>query len=305
MTDLPQFPPPVPAPVTSSPQFPPPVPMTQLAATPVYTPPLQAPRRSYKGLIIAGSVFGGLLLVGGAAAIGIAVATAVQTVQEATAPAPQQLPLIVGDAGSPLAVHPTECPDACFTGSHVSGTILDDDELAKLGLTTETSAWGDFPDSTVQAEYSYTAGAWAQGESSPDECFVTYFQAPIAVPYDSRPELNSDSIYFLASHSDANGWNSTGQTTRLFDTSQAASDHMAAVADQIAACDHYDTGTGAEYWAADVSPEPALDLPDSVAAVGWAEVSGNTRYYVIDFRQRVVHAFQHHVFEGDALSVAE
>ena len=202
------------------------------------------------------------------------------------APDPIELgPLVTGAPAEPVAIDPTECPTDCFTFDNVGEAVAPAAEYLKIGLPVELSAWGDYPASTVRKEFAYSSRTWGEGEGEPEECFVTYLAAPIAIPYSERPDTVTDSIQYLAYYTSDDEYSGLDQTLRLFEDTESASVHMKALFDQVAQCTSYDIGTGVDYWTADVTPLPALTMPDSVAAAGWVEDSPFGRFYVVDLQR--------------------
>ena len=78
-------------------------------------------------------------------------------------------------------------------------------------------------------------------------------------------------MYFLASYESANEFSTTYRTVRFFATAEDAQKHMNDLHSIIPACDRYTVGSGIEAWKASVTPMPALDVPPTIAAVGWVE----------------------------------
>lgn len=198
---------------------------------------------------------------------------------------PELLPLVGGDPGPATAVDPTVCPDECFPYDTFGDIGLAPDVYVELGATEHVEEWGDYADTTPGKEYTYSARYWTEGEGEPAECFVTYSQVPLAARIDERPVAPDDTVAYLGYHTSADEYSSLQETARLFTDSASAEAHMTALKDMLAGCPGYEIGTGSDYWTADVTPMPAIAVPDDVAAVGWVEESPFGRYYSADLQR--------------------
>lgn len=298
----PVYPPPAatapPVPASGAPTAPPP---------PVYVQPVPAPAASGSGrtaaiviAIIAACV---LVLIGLGIAIFFVAQSAIRSLDSGATPvaeeseeprdpadepeglAPEILPLVEGEPGPATAADPTVCPDECFPYEVFGEIVLDASVYSELGTGNQQEEWGDYPNTTPGKEYTYTAKYWKDGEGTPVECFVAYGQVPIATRYDERPVAPDDTIAYLGYFTSDDEYSTLQESARTFVDSAAAEAHMTTFKELVAGCTSYEIGTGSEYWTADVSPTPALDLPDSVAAVGWVEDSPFGRYYATDLQR--------------------
>jgi hypothetical protein len=123
-------------------------------------------------------------------------------------------------------------------------------------------------------------------KGSPDECFVTFPQAPLSIL--DQPPVDDDGslISYTGAWADKDEWSNLAQAVRLFETDEDAVTYMAGLPDVIEGCTHYQSGSGDTYWQADVTPAPALKLPPSVAAIGWVEQGDYyARYYAFDVQR--------------------
>ncbi|MGX5681172.1 hypothetical protein [Schumannella luteola] len=311
-----------PALATDAPAYPPPTlptdPGAELAAPPappippsVVPPATIAPESSGSGrtiaiviAIIAACV---LVLIGLGVAIFFVAQSAIRTLDSGAAPVaeetadpeqprdeptdgpigstPDILPLITGEPGPAVAVDPVACPRDCF-GEDVFGEVgLDTDAYSGLGPLEQTEEWGDYTDTTPSKEYTYSARYWSEGEGTPVECFPLYSQVPVATPFDVRPDAPGDVIAYLGYFETDDQYSGLQESGRVFTDSASAEAHMTTLKGMIAGCTSYEIGSGDSYWTADVSPMPALDLPDSVAAVGWVEDSPWGRFYAADLQR--------------------
>jgi len=194
-------------------------------------------------------------------------------------------PLLDGAAGSPLAADPQECADRCITGLDLPAIVLTEAERDALELPETWAVFGDFPETTPGAELSATNRAWRDEKAEPDGCFFTNAAAPIAYGVDERPRYDGSTIHFVGEFSDADYWQSVLQYARVFENSAAAVEHMQTVDSLLAGCDQYTMGSGLSAWSPLVTPAPALEVPDSVAAVGWREDEAGSRFYVYNLQR--------------------
>jgi hypothetical protein len=208
--------------------------------------------------------------------------------EASTAPsdAPEILPLVAGDPGPAVAANPLVCPGECFPLDVFGDVGLDASTYDALAGLAQTEEWGDYADTTPSKEYTYAARYWTDNEGTPPECFSIYIQVPLATPFDVRPDAPDDTVGYLGYYESPDAYSGLQESARLFTDSASAEAHMSTFKDLVASCTEYEIGSGSEYWTADVSPVPALDLPDSVAAVGWVEDSPfGSRYYAIDLQR--------------------
>jgi hypothetical protein len=284
-------------PAFAPPSYPPPA-APAYTGVPTYAPPVPRPAESTTGRTVAiaiGIIAACLLVLGGlGVAIFFVAQSAIQSFEENGIPEllpedsgeiPEILPLVKGDAAEPVAVTPDECPTTCFSGVHVGQLVIDDEEFETLGVPTLVNAFGSYPESSPQAEFSYTFTTWTENDGTPAECFFTFFGVPVSLALDSTPEVSTDTIHYLEYRTSEDEYSGLNQSVRVFADSAAASAHMAAVHSGAATCSHYEMGKGRDFWEADVTPLPALELPNNVAATGWVESSDWSRYYVVDLQR--------------------
>ncbi len=235
--------------------------------------------------IWVGSITLGLLIIGGIAAGLIAVVTTVtNSLTELESEYTTTVPLLRGEPGEPRAAAPLSCTDRCITGLKLPAVVLTEDERQALDLSETFGAFGDYPETTPGAEHSASVRVWRGEKAEPDECFVTSPAAPIAFGVDERPRYDGSTVHFVSSFGDADYWQSATQYARVFSDSATAVEHMEMVDALLAGCDQYTMGSGLSAWSPLVTPAPALDLPDEVAAVGWREDEAGSRYYAYDLQ---------------------
>ncbi|CAN5183416.1 hypothetical protein BH09ACT5_BH09ACT5_01440 [soil metagenome] len=234
---------------------------------------------------------GGVLLLGGVGYIvvqlvGAAASQLAEGVFDDGGYYPEWEPLATGEPGSPVALDPLECPSQCLTYQQVDETAFTQDDLFALGLTVEDEGAGVGSAYAANSELSYVVKNWERGGTSPDACFPMSLTEPLAVALGEDLESPTDRIYYVSAYSDRDQWDYEFQSARVFESTEAASNHMASLSELVAGCTHYSAGnTDGMTWEADVTPAPALTVPDGVAAVGWQEASTNYRYYVFDLQR--------------------
>jgi hypothetical protein len=267
-------PPPLPPP-SGAPIGVPPVP----SAFPVLPPPPRQrpwliPVIIGGSLVLAGLIAGGVILA-------VQLASWVGEMPAANPVAPSVGDeLVEGDPGSPVAVDPLECT-GCFILSDARSLTLPDESYAAIGLPDND---GTIVDGLTAKEQRDQSGWWADDGGSPDACYFTYTDAPLSfVPGEAEAAEKDDALHYPAWHHDRDEYYLLTQGTRLFDDTAAATTHLAALQSAVDGCPTYSLpATG---WAAVVTPAPALTLPDSVAAYGWVEVGGPTRYYAVELQR--------------------
>ena len=246
--------------------------------------PPETPRRPLSRLAIGLIIGGGVLLL--AAVVGSAV-TVVNYISDVASgerevlgsePAPLE-----GDQASPLAVDPTVCATKCFNDfSHHEAERLSDDDLNAWGLTEEE---GFHSPASVEDELDYYRTYFDDLEVTPESCFVVTPSSPILGSLDKVSGPQRVTIYFDGSRADSFGSTYYDQATRLFPDSASAVDYMVDLDTQVDDCTSYDYTLVGDTWSSEVTRTPKLDIPANVAAIGWIEVSGESRYYVYDVQR--------------------
>lgn len=230
--------------------------------------------------VLAGIIVGSVALLAGFVVV---VVLGAQLVSGAVTTATSGPPLVEGEPANAVAAEPLECSEQCFTEATVGLAISSDSDFRALGVPEYIDEYGDFDSSTAATEHQLTRADWREFNLDPDECFFSYFASPVAIPLDGYPtQTDDDLIEFTATQTDETELSTLWQSVRVLDSSESAERHMRSLNDQIAGCSSY---TGDGYPVTTVTPEPALDLPSSVAAIGWAESSPGWRYYVFDVQR--------------------
>ena len=274
------FPPPVAPPATAPPQG---------APAPVYAPPLGRPTRGTGRTvaIVLAIVAGVLVVVGGlGTAIYLVAAGAVSSLEDegAVYDEPELLPLAKGNPGPSTATIPLECPDECFTTKALDSILMGSSTYQALGVPEQSDPPSEeWATSTADDEFLGSVGYWKDEVFSPDDCFFTALWAPVSDPFDGRPESLDDVVRFHADWYSGSDNSTLSHTSRLFTSTAAASKHMATLLGEIGECPGYTTE---EDYSASITPMPALDLPSSVAAVGWVVATDyGYRTYVADLQR--------------------
>lgn len=196
---------------------------------------------------------------------------------------PEEVPLVAGDDGAlqPLELEP--CIGRCFGAEAIDASRLDASVYNRLGLSVIYGGMGWQPQTRGAEAFDLAANAWSLDNGTPDSCFVTYSEVPLAYPLDAGPAAESDTVHYIASRATEDENNVISQTLRLFSTQDEAAMHMSQLHDLLGACSRYRLDTG---WNASVSTSPALAVPPTVVAVGWVEIDEfGWRYYSFDLQR--------------------
>ncbi len=258
-------------------------PWASRTASPTTSTPRSAGKRWALGLGISAAVLGVIgVIVGASVALGALIVELTEDGGLAEALDPTSEDLLVGAPGSPQPVEETDCDGACFGPFHLEDADIDVSIFEALGTPELFEPQGTYGASTGALEHEYLAEVWAEEEGTPDECFFTYPNVPLSSDVTEAP-ADGDSVYFLASYESANEFSTTYRTVRFFETAAAAQEHMTTLHSRIPDCTRYSVGTGIEAWKASVTPMPALEVPSTVAAVGWVERGAYSgRFYAFD-----------------------
>jgi hypothetical protein len=254
----------------------------------VQLPSLPPPPRRRRWLIPV-IIGGSLLLAGlitGVAFLAISLATWAGNAPSALSPdgrEPEELSapdeLVEGDPGDPVASDPLDCV-ACFATADVYRIDVPDGAYARLGLPVDDRQPFDVPLFTDQRQH---VEWWEDDGGSPDPCFFAYTAPPLLFEPDHDVIMTSDQIVYAASHSAAGGDYRLTEASRVFVTNSTASAYVPQLEEAVDGCPEYSL-TGAGY-AAEVTPAPAFEVPDDVAAYGWVETAGLSRFYAADVQR--------------------
>ena len=253
------------------------------------------PRRGLRGIAIAGIAIGAVVLVGSVAAAGVALAMTAATVAEeateATAQQEESSPVRLemlerGEKGSPVALEPLVCPgDVCFDDGAFRRLTPGSGDLREIGLTEQIGAYGEYPTSTEQFEFVNARDWWTEQENTPDDCFVTAFERPVALDREGGTASPEDPIELLAEYGDESGYSYFAQSVQLFPTSADAASHMSRFDTLLSGCTSYFFEDQYGSVKTSVRPAPAIPVAGSVAAIGWTEHSVYGRYYAFDIQR--------------------
>lgn len=243
--------------------------------------PWPASRRWALGLGIAAATLGLLsALVAGVVAVGGAVAEAAS---EWGILPPEDVPLVAGDEAVLEPQELESCIGRCFDAAAIDASRLDAGIYNQLGLSVIYGGMGWQPQSRGAEAYDLAANAWSIENGTPDSCFVTYSDVPLAYPLDAGPSSESDTVHYIASRASENENNVINQTLRLFSTQDEAATHMRDLHTLLGACSRYRLESG---WNAAVTTSPDLPVPATVVAVGWVEIDEfGWRYYSFDLQR--------------------
>lgn len=263
-----------------SPEHAPHPPSPRRAASEV-RPPWSAARRWTLGLGIAAATLGLLsALVAGVVAVGAAV---VESAAEWGVLPPDEIPLARGDAPALVPRETEPCTERCFGAAAIDASRLDASIYNDLGLSVIYGGMGWQPQTHGAEAFDIAANAWSVESGTPDSCFVTYSEVPLAYAVDAGPTTDSDTVHYIASRATEDEQSVVSQTLRLFSTREEAAAHMSDLYDLLGACSRYRLESG---WNAAVSASPALSVPPTIVAVGWVEIDEfGWRYYSFDLQR--------------------
>ena len=228
-----------------------------------------------------------VLIVGGVVLLlsGVAVALigGTQLLASAVSTATSGPPLIEGEAAEPVAVEPLECLEQCFTQNSIGRALSSQRSFRILGVGDTLERWGDYESTDAATEYEYTATDWRRDDLDPDACFFGYFGTPIVAALGDKPTPGDlDIIDYGNTQSNEFETTTLWQSARVFETSEDAANHMSTLDDLSAQCTSF---SSPDFPRTRVTQAPALEVPNSVAAIGWVESTGPERYYVYDVQR--------------------
>jgi len=239
------------------------------------------PRSAARRWVLAGGITAASLgLLAAIVALGVGVSAAiVDAIGGSTVTAE---PLMAGAPGDPVPLEATDCDDPCFGEDHLYEARLDASEFARLGtpLVLDPDFW--YADTSPVEQYDQTIDYWRNSRLTPDTCLFTATETPTIITAGERP-TERDAIHWLASFESEGGHSMAVRALRMFPTANAAGEHLRQLHELVPNCVQYGTGGLGTGWSTTVTPMPALELPPTIAAVGWVEtLSGNGRYYAVD-----------------------
>ena len=190
--------------------------------------------------------------------------------------------IAAGDPGSPAALVPTICPTACFTEDDLDTVGTDDFAFDGLGLTPSGSFGVDASMTDASVEHEIAVELWEGAGIFADECFFTSPVNPIVEPL-IAVGVREDPIAHVAGGG-ANGA-SVEQWARVFPDTATATEYMAALDAGLQVCTRYKDENS--YPTEVIIRQAALEVPESVAALGWVRkpMSTDDRFYVTDVQR--------------------
>ncbi|UYN84565.1 MAG: hypothetical protein KIT89_05135 [Microcella sp.] len=240
-------------------------------------PPRSAARRRVLAVGITAASLG---LIAAIVALGVGLSAAITAAIGGSTTIAE--PLMVGAPGNPAPLEATDCDDPCFGDDHLYEARLDASEFARLGtpLVLDPDFW--YAETSPVEQYDQTIDYWRSSRLTPDTCLFTATETPTIITAGERP-VDRDAIHWLASFESEGGHSMAVRALRMFPSADAAGAHLRQLHERVPNCVQYGAdGLGAG-WSTTVTPMPALELPPTVAAVGWVEtLSGNGRYYAVD-----------------------
>lgn len=241
-----------------------------------------------------------LSIIGGALALIVSITLAVMSVRIVltpyddstpySEPAPYEpphgddSPLATGDPGSPTAKVPVQCPTACFTWDDLAVVGIPVGPYYGLGLFPTGTADIEPTKTTAAAEYAAFVEEWKSTGNFADECFFTSPVSPISESLDAV-EVREDPIAHIGGGTLTADGSTLEQWARVFPDTASATEYMRTLEAGLESCHRY---TDANSYPTDVIlRQAAIEVPDSVAALGWVRkvVSTSDRYYVTDMQR--------------------
>lgn len=191
---------------------------------------------------------------------------------------------IPGERAVPVAQTPEACPDPCLTPESSAFTTVDPSVFRLAGMPRVGEPRNTRADSTAAIEARAALDEWHANGNSPDQCAFTWSGAPVNV---RQAEGESDDPVITLSSFESNDLlASVSRVVRIFPTADAASSYLQSVDDALTSCDHYRGDTGLPVPATQVRSLAALTLPNTVAAVSWAEHNEfDSDWYVADVQR--------------------
>ncbi|NYF11268.1 hypothetical protein HDC94_002424 [Leifsonia sp. AK011] len=195
-------------------------------------------------------------------------------------------PLVQGTASASEAESPIVCPDECYDSQSVRLLTMGDADFRKLGVAELAEVPPNFTPITVGSVYDRENEDWTSSEGSPDNCFFFQASAAYGSVMDAALSSDDDEVYYLGTHTgDRAAF--ADQSVRLFDSTEAASAYLAELQETIDGCSRVEIGPRDDRFTAAITPAPALDVPETIAAVGWvhtADPGTRWRAYVFDLQ---------------------
>jgi len=201
--------------------------------------------------------------------------------------APDQ-PLVTGEAASPHAATPLECPDVCFTDDSVEDAIALETTFARLGTRDATFPAGTYDPVSAGDLYRRDAAGWESYNGTPDSCFFGPTSSPYGASLDPANGEVEDLVHFVGTHENVTRTNLVDQSVRVFADSATAVAFMEELSAQIADCPVIEIGPPGDRYTAEITAAPALDVDDSIAAIGWVRTGDpgpRWRSYTMDLQR--------------------
>jgi hypothetical protein len=196
--------------------------------------------------------------------------------------------LVEGEPGPIVAESPLDCPGTCFVGEDLQPLVISEDVAEEFGTPTNEVVFDDREVVPVTVIHEDTVEFWIERNGDPDECFFAVQNAPLAFGVSETVELD-DRVHYLSILHDEESLSIVDQSVRIFPDSASAVAYLAGLSADIKACTFFATGELPNDNHAYVSPAPAIELPESVAAVGWVRLGDRpgpfSRNYVIDLQR--------------------
>jgi hypothetical protein len=192
--------------------------------------------------------------------------------------------LLAGEASGPTAVNPTECDTECFGTGTARVVIPSDVTFEQFGFADDYSSF--VPSNTVDNELAYNTRDFQLNYGTPDSCLAVWASSPITQTLVSPTDPQRQTIDFADDRYDEDyGATSFSQSMRLFPDSADAESHMLQLDTEIDGCSSYNLYDPEYPSVYEVTPAPALEVPDNVAVLGWVESSEYDRSYTFELQR--------------------
>lgn len=190
--------------------------------------------------------------------------------------------LVTGPPQSPTAEAPLDCLAPCLDAVDVELVVPTEADLAPFGLNKAEGFW--LSGSTSATDFEFELDYWREANAEPAKCMFGNALSPIYEGAESEPPP-ADQVYYTSWNEDDVAYTSIYTTARFFPSSDAAAAYMSELQSAIDGCRAFVVPGDDWTWAPQLSPAPALELPPSVAAIGFVTDDYGSRTYATDLQR--------------------